>query len=70
MVEGRNGEGGNDSYVVFELKKDAVFALSYLNKALELNFKNLFRKSSFKSYIYKEKTFEKILQRITEKSQR
>jgi hypothetical protein len=38
---------------------------------LELHFKKPFRKWSFKKYIYKQKTFEKILQWITtKKSQR
>jgi len=36
----------------------ALFALSQLNKALELHFKNPFRKWSSKTYIYKLKTFE------------
>ncbi len=54
-----------------ELKKYAVYALSYLDKALELHYKNPFRKWCFKTYIYKQKTFNKILQRITtKKSQR
>jgi hypothetical protein len=53
-----------------ELKKYAVFALSYLAKALELHFKKPFRKWCFKTCIYKQKNFEKILQRITKKSQR
>ncbi len=54
-----------------ELTKYAVFAMSYLDKGLELHFKNPFRKWCFKTYIYKQKTFEKILQRITtKKSQR
>jgi hypothetical protein len=57
--------------VLGELKKYAVFALNYLDKALELHFKNPFRKWCFKTYIYLQKTFEKILQRITtKKSQR
>jgi hypothetical protein len=55
------------THVLDELKKYAVFALSYLDKALELHYKNPFRKWSFKTYIYKQKTFEKILQRITTK---
>jgi hypothetical protein len=59
------------THVMVELKKCEVFALSYLDKALELHFKNPFRKWSFKIYIYKQKTFEKIIQRITtKKSQR
>jgi hypothetical protein len=37
--------------VLVELKKYAVFELNYLDKALELHFKNLFRKWSFKTYI-------------------
>jgi hypothetical protein len=57
--------------VMDELKKYAVYTLSYLDKALVLHFKNPFRKWSFKTYIYKKKTFDKILQRITtKKSQR
>jgi hypothetical protein len=55
------------THVLVESKKYAVFELSYLDKALELHFKNPFRKWSFKTYIYKQKTFEKILQRITAK---
>jgi hypothetical protein len=53
------------TYVLGELKKYTVFALSYLGKTLELHFKNPFRKWCFKTYMYKQKTFEKILQRIT-----
>ncbi len=55
------------THLMDELKKYAVYALSYLDKALELHYKNPFRKWSFKKYIYKQKTFEKILQRITTK---
>jgi hypothetical protein len=36
-----------------ELKKYTVFVLSYLDKALELHFKNPFRKWSFKTYFRK-----------------
>jgi hypothetical protein len=58
-------------HVLGELKKYAVYVLGYLDKALELHFKNPFRKWCFKTYIYKQKTLEKILQRITtKKSQR
>ncbi len=58
------------THVLGELKKYAVYAFSYLDKALELHFKSPFRKWCFKTYIYKQKTFEKILQRIiTKKSQ-
>jgi hypothetical protein len=39
--------------------------MSYLDKALDLHFKNPFKKWSSKKYIYKQKTFVKILQRIT-----
>jgi hypothetical protein len=39
------------SHVLGELKKNAFYALSYLDKALELHFKNLFRKWSFKIYL-------------------
>ncbi len=68
-MEGRNGEGSNDSQdpVLGELKKYTVFALSYLDKALGLHFKNPFRKWRFKTYIYKQKTFDDILQRMTTK---
>ena len=55
------------SHVMSELKKYAVYALSNLDKALELHFKNPFRKWRFKKHIYKQKTFVKILQRITTK---
>jgi hypothetical protein len=48
------------------LEEYAVYELSYLDKALELHSKILFRKCSFKIYIYKQKTFEK----ITKKSHR
>jgi hypothetical protein len=47
------------THVLGELKKYAVFALSYLYKALELHFKNTFRKWCFMTYIYKQKTFKK-----------
>jgi hypothetical protein len=69
MVEGRNGEGVNDSQdpIMGELKKNAVYALSYLDKALDLDLKNPFRKWRLKKYIYKQKTFVKILQRIPTK---
>jgi hypothetical protein len=46
-------EGGIKTHVMGELKKYAVYALSYLDKALELHFKNPFRKWRFKKYIYK-----------------
>jgi hypothetical protein len=39
------------TYVMGKLKKYAVYALSYLDKALELHFKNPFRKWCFKTYI-------------------
>jgi len=55
------------SHVISKLKKYAVYALSYLDKALELHFKNPFRKWRFKKHIYKQKTFVKILQRFTTK---
>jgi hypothetical protein len=55
------------THVMGELKKCAVYALSYLDMALELHFKNPFRKWSFKKYIYTQKSIEKILQRITTK---
>jgi hypothetical protein len=55
------------THVMDELKKYAVYALSYLDKALELHYKNPFRKWSFKKYIYKQKTFNKKPQRITTK---
>jgi hypothetical protein len=55
------------THVLGEFKKYAVFALSYLDKALELHFKNPFTKWSFKIYIYNQKSFEKILQRTTTK---
>jgi hypothetical protein len=55
------------THVMGELKKYAVYALSYLDKALELHFKNPFRKWRLKKHIYKQKTFVKILQRITTK---
>ena len=55
------------THVMRELKKYPVYALSYLDKALELHFKNPFRKWKFKKHIYKQKTFVKILQRITTK---
>jgi hypothetical protein len=59
------------THVLGELNKYAIFALSYLDKALELHFKNPFRKWCFKTYIFKQKTIEKKLQRITtKKSQR
>ncbi len=54
-------------HVLGELKKHAIYALSYLDKALELHFKKPFRKWCFKTYIYKQKTYEKILHRITTK---
>ena len=53
------------THVLCELKKYAVYALSYLDKVLEFHFKNPFRKWRFKKYIYKQKTFVKISQRIT-----
>jgi len=53
------------AHVKSELKKYAVYALSYLDKALDLHFKNPFRKWKFKKYIYKQKTFVKIIQRMT-----
>jgi len=40
-----------------ELKKYAVYALSYLDKALELHFRKPFRKWRFTKYIYKQKIF-------------
>jgi hypothetical protein len=58
------------THVMVEWKKYAVCTLSYLNKALELHFKNPFRKWCFKTFIYKQKTFEKILQKITPRSHR
>jgi hypothetical protein len=45
------------THVMSELKKYAVYTLSYLDKALDLHFKNPFRKWRFKKYIYKQKTF-------------
>jgi hypothetical protein len=39
------------THVMGELKKYAVYALSYLDKVLELHFKNPFRKWKFKKYI-------------------
>jgi hypothetical protein len=58
------------THVMSELKKYAVYALSYLDKTLELHFKNAFRKWRFKKCFYKQKTFVKILQRIkTKKSE-
>jgi len=55
------------THVLVELKKNAVYALSYLHKSLKLHIKKPFRKWSFKIYMCKQKTFEKILQRITTK---
>ncbi len=55
------------THVIVELKNYAVYALSCLDKALDLHFKNPFRKWLLKKYIYKQKTFAKILQRITTK---
>jgi hypothetical protein len=40
-------------HVLGELKKYAVYALSYLDKALELHFKNPFRRQIFNTYIRK-----------------
>jgi hypothetical protein len=62
-----NGGVTPKTHVMSELKKYAVYALSYLDKALELHFKNPFRKWRFKKHIYKQKTFVKNLQRITTK---
>jgi hypothetical protein len=55
------------THVMGELKKYAVYALSQIDKALDLHFKNPFRKWRFKKHIYKQKTFVKILQMITTK---
>jgi hypothetical protein len=41
------------THVIGELKKSAVYALSYLDKVLESHFKNPVRKWRFKKYIYK-----------------
>jgi hypothetical protein len=62
MVEGRNEEGEvmtPKTHVLDELKKHAVFALCYLDKALELNFKNLFRKWCFKAYFTSKRLLRK-----------
>jgi hypothetical protein len=58
------------SHVLVELKIYAVFALSYLDKALELHFKNPFRKGYFKTYKYKQQSLETILQWIITKNHR
>jgi len=42
--------------------------LSYLDKGLDLQFKNPFRKWSFKKYIYKQKTFVKFYRGLQVKS--
>jgi hypothetical protein len=39
------------THILGEFKKHTVYALSYLDKALELHFKNPFRKWCFKTYI-------------------
>jgi len=56
------------THVLDELKKYTVFALRHLDMALDLHFKNPFRNWKFKTYVYKQKTFEKILRQITKKS--
>jgi hypothetical protein len=65
-------EGGmtQKTHVLNELKKYSVFALSKLDMASELHFKNSARKWSFKTYIYKQKMFAKILQIIIMKVKR
>jgi hypothetical protein len=55
------------THVLVELKQYAIYASRYLDKTLELHLNKPYRKWSFKKYIYKQKTFEKILQRIKTK---
>jgi hypothetical protein len=59
------------THILGELKKYAVFAWGYLDKALGLHFRSPFRKWIFKTYIYKQKRLlRKLFRELQQKSHR